>query len=192
MRELLLTERLILRDVTEADAELLFDLDSDPEVMRYIGPRPASDVAWYRERVREVFVPQQAHPWHGIRIVLDRANGEFLGWVFIRPATASGFAGEIGWTQASEQEVGYRYCRSAWGRGIATEAAISLVQIAFEDPAMTAVVACARADNTASLRVLKKLGLGPVGEVLLPCASEPVVKLIRRKERCRIPGEQGE
>ena len=37
MREPLLTDRLILRDITEADAELLFDLDSDPEVMRYIG-----------------------------------------------------------------------------------------------------------------------------------------------------------
>jgi hypothetical protein len=30
----------------EADAELLFALDSDAAVMRYIGPRPASEVAW--------------------------------------------------------------------------------------------------------------------------------------------------
>ena len=40
MREPLLTDRLILRDITEADAEAMFDLDSDPEVMRFIGPRP--------------------------------------------------------------------------------------------------------------------------------------------------------
>ena len=46
--DLIHTDRLILRDVTEADAELLFDLDSDPEVMRYIGPRPSLDVADYR------------------------------------------------------------------------------------------------------------------------------------------------
>ena len=74
MRKPLLTERLIPRDITEADAELLFDLDSDPEVMRYIGARPAPDVASYRERTRTVYVPQQAHPWHGIRIVQGRAR----------------------------------------------------------------------------------------------------------------------
>jgi len=52
MREPILTDRLIVRDITEADAELLFDLDSDPEVMRYIGPRSAPDVAGYRVRLR--------------------------------------------------------------------------------------------------------------------------------------------
>ena len=51
MRETLLTDQLILRDITEADAELLFYLDSDPKVMRYIGPRPAPDPAAYLDGV---------------------------------------------------------------------------------------------------------------------------------------------
>lgn len=89
MREPILTNRLILRDVTEADAEQLFELDSDPEVLRYVGTRPAHDVAWYRDRTRNVHLPAQGHAWHGLRIVLDRYLGEFLGWVFIRPATSS-------------------------------------------------------------------------------------------------------
>ena len=182
MRQPLLTDRLILRDITEADAELLFDLDSDPEVMRYIGPRPAPDVAAYRERTRTVYVPlQQAHPWHGVRIVLDRSGGEFLGWVFARPATGSPFAGALGWTRPDEVEVGYRYRRSAWGRGIATEAAAPLVEIALADPATTAVVGCALAGNAGSLRVLEKLGLRRVGEVMLPETSELTVKLARVK-----------
>jgi RimJ/RimL family protein N-acetyltransferase len=179
MREPLLTDRLILRDVTEADAELLFDLDSDPAVMRYIGPRPAPDVAGYRERTRTVYVPIQAHPWHGVRIVLDRIGGEFLGWVFVRPAIASRYARELAWTRPDEVEIGYRYRRAAWGRGIATEAAMPLLHIALADRATTAVVACARADNAGSLRVLQKLGLEPVGEVMLPETSEPTVKLAR-------------
>ena len=181
MRGPLLTDRLLLRDITLADAELLFDLDSDPEVMRYIGPRPAADVAGYRDRTRAVYVPQQAHPWHGVRLVLDRASGEFLGWVFVRPATGSRDAGAIGWTRPDEVEVGFRYRRSVWGRGIATEAAMPLVRIALADPATTAVVACARAGNVGSLRVLEKLGLGRVGEVMLPGASEPTVKMARVK-----------
>ncbi len=179
MREPLSTGRLILRDVTEADAELLFDLHSDPEVMRYVGPQPASDVAGYRDRIRTVYLPVQAHPWHGVRIVLDRASGEFLGWVFVRPATASRFAGEIGWTRPDEVEVGYRYRRFAWGRGVATEAATPLIQIALTDPTTTAVVACALAGNAGSLRVLEKLGLKRIGEVMIPEMSEPTVKLAR-------------
>ena len=181
MREPLQTERLVLRDITEADAELLFDLDSDPEVMRYIGPRPADDVGPYRERTRTVYMPWQSHPWHGIRIVLHRMSGEFLGWVFIRPATASMNARELGWIRPDEVEVGYRYRRSAWGRGIATEAAIPLVQIALEDPATSAVVACALAGNAGSLRVLEKLGLSRVAELTLAKESEPTVLLVRTK-----------
>jgi RimJ/RimL family protein N-acetyltransferase len=65
----LLTDRLILRDLTDAD--LLFDLDSDPEVMRYVGPRPAPDVAGCRDRTRTVDVPFQAHPAH---FALSQAN----------------------------------------------------------------------------------------------------------------------
>jgi RimJ/RimL family protein N-acetyltransferase len=183
MREPLLTHRLILRDITEADAELLFDLDSDPEVLRYIGPRPAPDVSWYRDRTRTVYVPQQTHPWHGIRLVLDRASSEFLGWVFVRPATDSKFAREIGWTRPDEVEVGYRYRRFAWGRGVATEAATSLVRIALADAGTTAVVACAQAGNAGSLRVLEKLGLERIGEVMLSETKELTVKLARVK--CR-------
>jgi len=181
MREPLLTALLTLRDITEADAGLLFDLDSDPEVMRYIGPRPALDVASYRDRIQTVYVPFQAHPWHGVRIVLDRASGDFLGWVFVRPATAFRYAREIGWARPDEVEVGYRYRRSTWGHGVATEAATPLVRIALADSATTSVVACALASNAGSLRVLEKLGLERVGEVILPETNEPTVKLARVK-----------
>jgi len=47
-REPVVTDRLILCDIIEADAESMFELDSHPEVMRYLGPRPAPDVAAYR------------------------------------------------------------------------------------------------------------------------------------------------
>jgi ribosomal-protein-alanine N-acetyltransferase len=181
MREPILTERLVLRDITEADAELLFALDSDPEVMRYIGPRPAPDVGGYRDRTRTVYVPFQAHPWHGVRVVCDRAGGEFLGWVFVRPATAAKSADLMGWTRPDEVEVGYRYRRAAWGRGVATEAATPLVRLALADPETSAVVACAWAGNAGSLRVLAKLGLERVGEVTLPDTPEPTVLLARRR-----------
>lgn len=180
MRNPIETDRLTLRDVTEADAGLLFDLDSDPEVMRFIGPRPANDVQAYRDRTRTVYLPQQSHPWHGVRLVFDRASGGFLGWVFVRPSTLSRDAAGLGWTKSDEIEVGYRYRKAAWGRGIATEAAIPLVLVALSDPTTTAVVGCARADNAGSLRVLEKLGLARVGEALLSSSDVPTVRLARQ------------
>jgi RimJ/RimL family protein N-acetyltransferase len=186
MRKPFLTDRLVLRDILESDAELLFELDSDPEVMRFIGPRPADDVSWYRQRIEAVYVPQQAHAWHGVWMVHDRASRQALGWVFVRPAPRSIVAREMGWTRPDEIEIGYRFRQPAWGRGIATEAATPLAQIALADEATTALVACAFKGNAASLRVLEKLGLERMGEVALAGASEPAVK----PDRARASGSQ--
>jgi len=180
MREPIFTDRLHLRDVVEADAELLFSLDCDPEVMRYIGSPPA-DVDWHRHRICTAHLPLQDHHWQGLRIVLDRASGAFLGWVFIRPATISKIAAELGWTRPDDVEVGYRYRRDVWGRGIATEAATPLVRRALADPATVAVVGCAMEGNAASIRVLEKLGLERLETVSVPGEREPLVKLARRR-----------
>lgn len=179
MREAFVTDRLVIRDIHESDAQAMFDLDLDDEVMRYCGPRPAHDVEWLRDRIRTVYLAYQAHAWRGIRVVCDRGSGEFLGWVFVRPATASWNAAELGWTRETEEEVGYRFRRSAWGRGIATEASVPLVGRAIDDPETTSIVACAMAENAGSLRVLKKLGLIPVGTVQLRDSSALTVKLAR-------------
>ena len=182
MREPLLTDRLLIRDVAEADAELMFDLDSDPEVMRYIGPQLAKDAAWYSDRIRTKFIPKQAHPWHGVRVVFNRISGDYLGNVSIRPAIESPESQALGWNRTGEVEIGFRFHQSAWGRGIATEAAKVIIEIALADPTTMAIVAYADISNAASLRVLQKLGLARVGEVLLPGANETTVKFSRLRE----------
>lgn len=182
MRQPIETDRLRIRDIRDTDAEQLLELDSDPEVMRYIGTKPSDDVAWYRERIRNVYLAWQDHPWHGIRIVESRdGKNPFLGWVFVRPANAHPHAREIGWQRIDEVEIGYRYRQSAWGNGIATEAAVPLVERALADPATLAVVASAREDNLGSLRVLEKTGFLRTGKLLLPGFPEPVITLIRKR-----------
>lgn len=181
MRAPLFTARLKLRDIVEADAQRMCDLDSDPEVMRHIGVAAPPDLASNQERIRTVYVPAQSHPWHGIRMVEDRESGNFLGWVFARPADQAKYAAEVGWTCASEVEVGYRFRRETWGRGIATEATQPLVEFALNDPATSAIVGCASVENGASIRVLEKLGLQRVGKVLLAGESITSVKMELRK-----------
>ena len=76
------TERLLLRQFTRDDADLLVELDSDPRVMRYItGGIPTS-----RGEIEGDFLPAfldyyQRFPGYGFWAALEKTTGEFLGLV---------------------------------------------------------------------------------------------------------------
>lgn len=184
------TERLGLRRFTDtdADAELLFELDSDPEVMRYIGPFGLPSVAAYREKIRNLYLPQYAaHPDRGCLAAHEEATGEFLGWFFLRPATEYKFAAEAGWTRPTDIELGYRLRRAVWGEGFATEAAAALVPLALADPAVTCVVSAALLPNRASWRVMEKCGLVRVREFAVPGFADPLVMYALCRTGCVPP-----
>ena len=189
--ELLLeTERLALRRFTDtdADAELLFELDSDPEVMRYIGPVPLPDLAAYRERLRTYWVPHYAHPPRAFAATFEKATGQFIGWFFLRPSTDYKFATEAGWTRSTDLELGYRFRRAAWGRGFATEAAAALVKSALADPDVTAVVSAALVTNRASWRVMEKIGMTRDREFPIAGFGDPLVTYVLRRASGNPPG----
>jgi RimJ/RimL family protein N-acetyltransferase len=188
MGTLLETDRLALRRFTEADAGLLFELDSDPEVMRYVGPYRLDSVEAYREKIRTRFLPAYArHPARGVFAAEDRATGTFVGWFALRPATEYLFAAEAGWTRDTDLELGYRLRRAAWGRGLATEGARALVRLALADPDVTCVVACALATNRSSVRVLEKCGLVRVREFPIPGFADPDVSFALCRAGCGPP-----
>src|SRR5207248_2612760 len=81
MTPFLETDRIVLRRFTEDDAPLVFELDSDPEVMRYVGPYALPTVEAYRRRIRDEWLPADAaHPKRGGFAALHKDTGEFLGW----------------------------------------------------------------------------------------------------------------
>ncbi len=187
---LLETDRLLLRRFTDtdADAELLFELDSDQEVMRYIGAFGLPNVAAYRERIRTVWMPYYAHPPRQFVAAMEKATGAFLGWFFLRPATDYKFAAEAGWTRSTDLELGYRLRRAAWGRGLATEAAAALVKLALAGPEVTGVVAAALVTNRASWRVMEKIGMTHVRDFTIAGYAEPCVMFAGCRDGCRPPG----
>ncbi len=145
------TERLVLRPFTAADADNLFELDSDPAVMRFINgghPTPRSeseneDLTWFIEY-------GQRFPGYGFWAVIERSTGSFLGWFLFRPP-------EDG--RPDEPELGYRLRRPAWGKGYATEGSLALIEMGFTKLNVRRVVAFALVDNHASQRVMEKAGL---------------------------------
>lgn len=147
---LLATERLALREFTAADADLLVELDSDPEVVRYITGRPTPREEVETEVLPRILASYAAHPGFGVLAAHTLADGEFLGWFMFRPGRDR---------PAGHVELGYRLRRAAWGKGYATEGSLALVEYGFTRTATRRVYAEAMAVNTRSRRVMEKAGL---------------------------------
>jgi RimJ/RimL family protein N-acetyltransferase len=150
MRVHLESERLRLRRFTPADAALLYDLDGDPDVIRFTDLGGRAPYAHYCDRV----LPRNLAYYgrgegYGYWALEEKASGDFLGWFHFRPAQDD--SGEI--------ELGCRLKRSAWGRGYATEMARALVCHGFATLGVPRITATALAANRASVRVLEKAGL---------------------------------
>ena len=144
------TPRLRLRPLASSDEADLIALDSDPEVMRYVGSpagvkSPTETAERARLRIRET----------------QRGDYEPLGFWRIEGRGDRAFHGVgalIRMPDSDDVEVAYRLARSAWGQGIATEAAAALVAHALGPLALPRVVAVTYPENQASQRVLDKLG----------------------------------
>jgi ribosomal-protein-alanine N-acetyltransferase len=147
------TARLRLRRLRPSDEADLVALDSDPDVMRYVGSPPGvKPPAETRERARQRITAD--HGPLGFWRVESRAEGAFYGvTALIRMPTGD------------DIELAYRLTRAAWGRGIASEAAGAMVEYAFRVVGLPRLVAVTYPENRASQRVLDKLGFTRQGLV---------------------------
>lgn len=165
MEIFLATERLILRQLTWADAEDLHRLDSDPEVMRYLtNGQPTPYEAIRDEILPRLIQEYQRSRRHGRWAAVERTTGDFLGWFGLRRPQHG---------KPDEAELGYRLCRWAWGRGYATEGSQALVHKAFTELGLGRVYATTMAVNVASRRVMEKAGLRHV-RTFYPEFDDPI------------------
>jgi RimJ/RimL family protein N-acetyltransferase len=142
------TERLRLRQFAPADLELLVELESDPEVMRFLTGQPTP-----RDEIETVTLPAilrryAEHPGLGTFAAHQKTDGAFVGWFGLQPT------GEPGTV-----DVGYRLNRTAWGQGYATEGTRALIAKAFTDLGLDRVVADTMAVNHRSRAVMRRAGL---------------------------------
>lgn len=156
---------LRLRPMAADDLDALVDLDSDPEVTRYINGGQATPREVYVDHILPTILGH-ADPARGrgyFALVDDGAPARerFLGWAHLRPDHL-----EPTWL-----ELGYRLHRRAWGRGIATWAGATLIQRGLADPSVPAISARTDVDNQASRRVMEKLGMRLAGEFEFPGAT---------------------
>ncbi len=162
------TPRLILRQITEADLDKLVELDSDPEVMRFIN----GGFATSPEAIAEKFLPDilsyyELYENLGFWAVIEKSTQDFIGWVILRPESRFKIAQLLGVVEPEAIEIGYRLRQASWGKGYATEAAQSLVNKSRKHWPKHKIVAWALPENKASVKVIKKLGLVLSNEYIL-------------------------
>lgn len=164
------TERLHLRRLTAEHLSDLVELDSDPEVMRYISGGEPNSLERYQTELLPRMTAWDDHPY-GFLAAYE--NEVFVGWFHLRPTVTPG---------ETMLELGYRLRRPAWGRGLATEGGLELVRYAFEDLDRDAVDACTDPSNAASRRVLEKCGMQYAGTFMHPRVPLEVVRYLIERD----------
>ena len=151
---ILRTARLVLVPLADRHLELEVDLDSDPEVLRFL---------WGRARTRDEVLAS-----HAERMALGREVDGLGYWAAFERADERGFAGLMmlppahGPDQPADPavaELGYRLHRRFWRRGLASEASRALLRHAFGTAGQERVIAQTMAVNRGSRAVMEALGM---------------------------------
>ncbi|NNL00349.1 MAG: GNAT family N-acetyltransferase [Xanthomonadales bacterium] len=143
------TKRLRLRLFTHDDIAIMFKLGSDPDIIRY-ADTPCKDMDEARQRLEQGPLADYVKYGYGRFAVEWKDTGEVIGFCGIK------YLPEI-----DLPEVGYRYLKEYWGRGIGTEAARACVEFARDDLNIGKLVALIIPENIGSIRVAEKLGMRP-------------------------------
>jgi len=154
MTIILETERLILKTSTRENFLQVYQLLSDPDVMRYIGNGPKAENE-VREGLEKMIKHQERHGFAFGDIYLKN-SGEYIGRAGLIYLAMNDDQDEI--------EVGYQLHKKYWGQGYATEITKALINWGFEHLQLEQIVAVIQTENQLSQRVLEKSGLNYAGK----------------------------
>jgi len=147
MKTILVTERLLLREFTLEDTQLLMDLNSNPNVIRYVGEAPVKNLEEAKDILLNTILPQYPNKL-GRWAVHLRSNNEFIGWCGLKFIT-----------ELNEIDLGYRFFENHWGKGYATESAKAVLDHGFNILKLNKIIGRSAIENTDSVKVLEKIGM---------------------------------
>ena len=146
MKLILETDRLLLRELHPDDAEHFYQLNSNPNVVRYTGNtafKSIEEAAHFLENYQDYKLNG-----YGRWAVMDQSNGAFLGWCGLKYDKAF-----------DETDIGFRFFETYWNKGYATESAKACIEYGFEKLHLKTIIGRAMLENVASIKVLEKIGL---------------------------------
>lgn len=140
------TNRLYLREMSIADAENLYLLNLDFDVLKYTGDVPFKNID-----EAKTFLENYDHYKKfnfGRWAVINKIDNDFLGWCGLKYSQ-----------DVDEIDLGFRFFKKHWQKGYATESAKACIDIAFNKFRISTIVGRAMKENIASIKVLEKIGL---------------------------------
>jgi RimJ/RimL family protein N-acetyltransferase len=143
------TERLRLRPCTPDDADALHRLWTDPDVRRHLW----DDEVISAERAGATLaagIASFADAGYGLWAVLPRDADRLIGFCGLRAVPATG-----------DVELVYGMAPACWGRGLASEAVVAVLDFAFAALGLGRVIGVTDPPNAASIRVMEKAGMQP-------------------------------
>ena len=147
MRIVFETPRLLLGEFTENDAPLIFKLNQDPEVVKYLHEPKLETEEKAKKIITNIILPQYKTNL-GRWAIYTKSNNEFIGWCGLKHID-----------DPDEIDLGYRLMKTAWGKGYATEAAQHTLHFGFTKLNLPVIVGKAHIKNLASINVLEKIGM---------------------------------
>ena len=141
------TPRLFLRRFTEADARLVLQLNSDPEIVKYVHEPVLEKEEQAANIILNIILPQYENNL-GRWAIHTKENNAFIGWCGLKYRP-----------ERDEIDLGYRLLQNAWGKGYATEAAQHTLDHGFSVLDLQLITGRAHVENIASIKVMEKIGM---------------------------------
>ncbi|GGB24338.1 GNAT family N-acetyltransferase [Mucilaginibacter rubeus] len=139
------TPRLLIREFTAGDEELVTAIDADDRLTQYVKKRtPQESKQVFKDTLKEYQNGSGLGRWG----IFNIADNDFIGVCALKPSDYD----------KSRIELGYRLHLKYWGQGIATELAEALISYGFNDIGLKEICAVTHPQNAASQRVLIKAG----------------------------------
>jgi ribosomal-protein-alanine N-acetyltransferase len=157
------TERLVIRPAQMEDAQLLFNLNADPEVIRYTGDSSFKTFLEAQALIREKMMMQFEKYKMG-RFMVFLKEGPFLGWCGLKF-----------FPETNEVDLGFRFIKSQWGKGYATESSRAILKYGFQTLQIKRIIAKAMPENVNSIKVMHKLGMNFRGYLHDPTDPQPFI-----------------
>lgn len=140
------TERLLIRPFTLDDIDAAYAMNLDAEVNKYTGDGGIVSREEMERRIKEDVLGDYKKYGFGRLAVALKGENSFIG-----------FTGLKYLADRKEVDLGYRFMKKYWGRGIATESARASIKLGFEVLGLERLVAMVLPENRASIKVLEKL-----------------------------------
>lgn len=142
------TDRLILRPMTEEDAEFILELVNDPSFIQNIGDRKVRTLEDARAYITNGPVESYRKNGFGLYLVESKETGESMG-----------MCGLIRRNTLNDVDIGYAFLPRYWSRGYAIESALAIKRQARDVIGLKRLVAVVDPQNLGSIRLLEKLGM---------------------------------